>query len=179
VSSQKLLDKAVTNISSAEEENATLHRQLAEQRRANDALRAENAGFLANNRMLHRQTSAVRRPIPVSDRMGSSFADETIRPSQSPARALATVIEALRGEESQIQDEIANLNRRLDGLPSDRSHRAREATFSNLRVLYEKLRQKGTQIYELFNVAEGLKFAGIDMTDDLAEGTLDDNDWQA
>ncbi|KAI9757733.1 MAG: hypothetical protein M4579_003358 [Chaenotheca gracillima] len=117
----------------------------------------------------------ISKPVPVSLRMPElgEFDDEpTIRPSQPPAVALATVMVGL-------EDELAHLKANLSHYqeiynihdPSVTKH-TRKALYKRIRKLLTGIDTKADQIYALYDVLEGQRSSGGEMTEEEVEVTL-------
>ncbi|RDL33591.1 uncharacterized protein BP5553_07959 [Venustampulla echinocandica] len=122
-----------------------------------------------------KQTIRIDVPIPVSERMPipAPYEDEpTIRPSVQPGLALATVIKGL-------QDEIAHLKMRQSEVQvaynqhdSSLGRRARKTMKKTLEELLKQIDHKSDQVYALYDVLEGQKQSGQEMSDEEVERTL-------
>ncbi|KAK8196099.1 hypothetical protein M8818_007252 [Zalaria obscura] len=99
---------------------------------------------------------AIPTPVPVSDRNIDDTA-ATIRPSQEPATALATVLK-------QLEDEIVHLKLRLAGYESEYNmhdpavgRKRREWLNAKIGVMRAEVERRSAQVYGLYDVLEGQK----------------------
>lgn len=132
--------------------------------------RAEASAGSAQN-----ETVAIPRPIPVSDRMPPSTEtnpDPTLRPSQPPSLALAIAIKTLEDELSHLKAELGKFQARYDSTDPSLSRRGRKVIGVRIRKLLKVCEQKGDLIYSLYDVLEGQKESGREMTQDEVEVTL-------
>ncbi|OJJ44529.1 hypothetical protein ASPZODRAFT_686138 [Penicilliopsis zonata CBS 506.65] len=117
----------------------------------------------------------VPKPVPVSDRMPELSADNeehTMRPSQPPAVALATVIKALEDELSHLKMQLAAYQAAYNKLDASLNKRKRKSLQEKLEKLLKEVDMKYDQIYALYDVLEGQKQAGHEMTEQEMELTL-------
>lgn len=122
-----------------------------------------------------KRTKVVRRPIPVSDRMpvpGPYEEEPTIRPSQHPGIALATVLAALEGELSELKRSAKKYQQLYDDHDAALSKRSRKNVFEKLQKLNQTIDAKADQIYSLYDVLEGQKQCGQEMSQEEVEVTL-------
>ncbi|CAI4218909.1 unnamed protein product [Parascedosporium putredinis] len=114
----------------------------------------------------------VPRPIAVTDRMNEVSEDPTMRPSQPPGQALALVIKGLEDEAAHLSMELTKLQA-LYNL-SDKSHgkRDRRELAADIQSMLKKLEVKNDQIYALYDVLEGQKQAGQEMSENELEMTI-------
>lgn len=121
------------------------------------------------------QSAHVRKPIPVSDRMHEACQYEdgpTIRPSQSPALALATVMKGLEIELAQLKSQLGAYQQLYNSIDSSLNKRQRKYTGKKIEALLRAIDAKSDQIYGLYDVLEGQKAAGQEMSGRDAEVTL-------
>lgn len=117
----------------------------------------------------------VPKPIPVSQRMPEQSAyneDPTLRPAQPPAVALATVLKALEDELSHLKMQLAACQASYNRLDASLSKRRRKAMHEKIEKLFTEIDVKSDQIYALYDVLEGQKQAGQEMTEAEMEVTL-------
>lgn len=119
----------------------------------------------------------IHRPVPVSERQRQEAPTErqtdiTIRPSQPPAVALATVIKGL-------EDELSHLKMRLDVYQTSLAQhdvsfgrRQRKHCTKMIKSLLSETDVKADQIYALYDVLEGQKASGMQMTDSEVDVTI-------
>ncbi|KAL7821935.1 hypothetical protein V8C26DRAFT_326729 [Trichoderma gracile] len=114
---------------------------------------------------------SIPRPVPVSDR-GVSGGDHTVRPAHSPGYALALVIKGLEDESQHIQLELTRLQARYNKSDKSMGRRERQALSEAIHQLLKRVEAKNDQIYSLYDVLEGQKAAGQEMTDEQVEMTV-------
>ena len=122
-----------------------------------------------------KKTIRIPKPVPVSDRMPESrlYEDEpTMRPSQLPSLALATVMKGL-------EDELAHLRIRLSQYQTiycqhdpSLSKRKRKAVYAKIESVLQAIDTKSDQIYALYDVLEGQKADGHEIDEQEVEVTL-------
>lgn len=128
------------------------------------------------------EPKVLSKPVPVA-KQSTEFApyeaepapyeeEPTLRPSQSPALALASVIKGLEDELSlakrqfsQYQDLYNNQNPAL-------AKRARKSLKEKMEALLRTIDGKADYIYSLYDVVEGQKQQGQGMSDQQLEATL-------
>ncbi|KAL7945169.1 hypothetical protein V8C42DRAFT_71802 [Trichoderma barbatum] len=113
---------------------------------------------------------SIPRPIPVSDRVPEG--DHTVRPSHSPGEALALVIKGLKDESQHLQLELTRLQARYNRSDKSMDRHQREALAGTIRKLLNRVEAKNNQIYSLYDVLEGQKAAGQEMTQEQVEMTV-------
>ncbi|KAJ5093207.1 hypothetical protein N7456_009068 [Penicillium angulare] len=117
----------------------------------------------------------VTKPIPVSDRMPkpSPYNEEpTMRPSQSPAVALATVLKTLEDELSHLKMQLATYQSAYNKLDVSFGKRQRKTLLEKIETVLRDIDMKSDQIYALYDVLEGQK-GGHEMTEQEMEMTLE------
>lgn len=114
---------------------------------------------------------SIPRPVPVSDR-GVSGGDHTVRPAHSPGYALALVIKGLEDESQHLQLELTRLQARYNRSDKSMGRRERLALAEAIRLLLKRVEAKSDQIYSLYDVLEGQKAAGQEMTEEEVEMTV-------
>ncbi|KAJ5338220.1 hypothetical protein N7452_004948 [Penicillium brevicompactum] len=118
----------------------------------------------------------VPKPVPVSERMPkpSVYNEEpTMRPSQPPAVALATVLKALEDELSHLKMQLATYQAAYNKLDASLGKRPRKALQEKIDKLFKDIDMKADQIYSLYDVVEGQKQDGHEMTEQEMEMTLE------
>jgi hypothetical protein len=118
----------------------------------------------------------VPKPVPVSERMPkpSVYNEEpTMRPSQSPALALATVLKGLEDELSHLKMQLATYQSAYNKLDASLGKRPRKALQEKIDKLFRDIDMKADQIYALYDVVEGQKQDGHEMTEQEMEMTLE------
>ena len=122
-----------------------------------------------------KKTKVIRRPVPVSNRMPApdQYEDEpTIRPSQHPGIALATVLQSLEDELSGLKTSAKKYQRVYDTHDPALSRRSRKAVFEKLQTLNKAIDVKADHIYSLYDVLEGQKQHGQEISQEEVEVTL-------
>ncbi|KAF9875713.1 rhoptry protein [Colletotrichum karsti] len=117
----------------------------------------------------------VSRPVPPSEQykqLGMSTEDNTVRPSQPPGHALAKVIQGLRDELEHMKMEAAKMQARYDRHNPALSETKRKQLFADIQVNRNQQEVKNGQIYALYDVAEGQKQAGQDMSEEELDVTV-------
>jgi FtsZ-binding cell division protein ZapB len=114
---------------------------------------------------------SISRPVPVSDR-GLSSGDHTVRPVHSPGYALALVIKGLEDESQHLQLELTRLQARYNRSDKSMGRRERLALAEAIHLLLKRVEAKNDQIYSLYDVLEGQKAAGQEMTEEEIEMTV-------
>lgn len=88
----------------------------------------------------------------------SSYEEEpTIRPSQPPALALASVIQGLEEELSRAKQEFAHYQDIYNQQNPTIGKRARHSLKEKIEVLFKDIDVKADYIYSLYDVVEGQK----------------------
>ncbi|GFP60040.1 hypothetical protein TASIC1_0015020900 [Trichoderma asperellum] len=114
---------------------------------------------------------SIPRPVPVSER-GVSGGDHTVRPAHSPGYALALVIKGLEDESQHLQLELTRLQARYNRSDKSMGRQERQDLAEAIRVLLKRIESKSDQIYSLYDVLEGQKAAGQEMTEQEVEMTV-------
>lgn len=117
----------------------------------------------------------IPKPVPVSERMPepSAYNEEpTLRPAQAPAAALATVLKALEDELSHLRMQLVSYQGAYNKLDSSISKRQRKTLGVKIEKLLKDVDMKADQIYALYDVLEGQKQRGQEMTEQEMEVTL-------
>jgi hypothetical protein len=121
------------------------------------------------------ETVKIPRPVPVSERMPepSVYNEEpTLRPAQSPGVALATVLKALEDELSHLKMQLVTYQGAYNKLDVSLSKRQRKSLAAKIEKLLKDIDLKADQIYALYDVLEGQKQNGNEMTEQEMEVTL-------
>lgn len=121
------------------------------------------------------QAFAILKPVPASERQSASVPYEeepTMRPSQPPALALATVIKGLEDEIAHLKIELAKYQALYNGHDPAISKRKRKSVLQKIEVLIQSIDVKSDQIYSLYDVLEGQKQDGHELTQQEVEVTL-------
>ena len=122
-----------------------------------------------------KQTIKVPKPIPVSDRMPepAPYEEEpTIRPSQPPPVALAKVMKALEDELEHLKMKLSRYQVLYNQHDASLSQRKRKAIMEKIERLLKAVDAKADQVYQLYDVLEGQKAAGQEITEDEFEMTI-------
>ncbi|KAJ5187528.1 hypothetical protein N7449_010522 [Penicillium cf. viridicatum] len=118
----------------------------------------------------------VAKPIPVSERMPKPSVwneEPTMRPSQPPAVALATVLKGLEDELSHLKMQLATYQGAYNKLDASLGKRPRKALQEKIDKIFKDIDMKSDQIYALYDVLEGQKQDGREMTEHEMEATLE------
>lgn len=121
------------------------------------------------------ETVHIPKPVPVSERMPqpSAYNEEpTLRPAQSPPVALATVLKALEDELSHLKMQLATYQAAYNKLDASLGKRQRKTLSEKIEKLLKDVDMKADQIYALYDVLEGQKQDGHEMTEQEMENTL-------
>lgn len=122
-----------------------------------------------------KESITIAKPVPVSQRMpkASSYEDEpTIRPAQAPGLALATVMKGLEDEIAHLKIQLAKYQALYNGHDPALSKRKRKSVYQKMEALLQAIDVKADQIYALYDVLEGQKQAGHEISDKEVEITL-------
>lgn len=117
----------------------------------------------------------VPKPIPVSDRMPvpAPYEEEpTTRPAVHPGLALAIVIKGLKDEVAHLKVELSRVQAAYNKHDSSLGMRQRKALKKHLDELLKAIDVKSDQIYALYDVLEGQKLSGQQMSEEDIEVTL-------
>jgi len=117
----------------------------------------------------------ITRPICVSERMPKATADEgdpTIRPSQAPGLALATVLNGLEDELAHLKIQLAQYQALYNGHDPALSKRKRKSVQQQIETIMQTIDLKADQIYALYDVLEGQKQDGHEISEEEVEITL-------
>ena len=117
----------------------------------------------------------IPKPVPVSQRVpeaASAEEDMTIRPSQPPGLALATVLKGLEDETTHLKIKLSKYQALYNGHDPSLSKRQRKAVHQKIEGLLQAIDGKSDQIYALYDVLEGQKQHGQELTEQQIEVTL-------
>ena len=123
----------------------------------------------------HTETVQIPKPVPVSERMPepSVYNEEpTLRPAQSPPLALATVLKSLEDELSHLKMQLATYQGAYNKLDASLGKRQRKTLGEKIEKLLKDVDMKADQIYALYDVLEGQRQDGHEMTEQEMEQTL-------
>lgn len=129
-----------------------------------------------NEELCTHETVKIPKPVPVSERMPKPTIyneDPTFRPSQSPAVALATVLKGLEDELSHLKMQLAAYQGAYNKLDASLGKRQRKSLTEKIEKLLKDIDMKSDQIYALYDVLEGQKQSGQEMTEREMEMTLE------
>ena len=122
-----------------------------------------------------REAIKIPKPIPVSDRMpqSSPYEEEpTIRPAQAPGLALAVVMKGLDDELAHLKVELAQYQALYNGHDPALSKRKRKSVYHKIETLLKAIELKADQVYALYDVLEGQKQDGHEISEEEVEITL-------
>lgn len=123
-----------------------------------------------------KKTVTIRQPIPVTDRIenatAESTAEHTIRPAQEPGLALATVIKSIEDECAHLSSALARKQAQLNAIDASYGRRERKQLNAEVSRLMRMVDMKKDQIYRLYDVLEGQKKNGQQMSDAEVEITI-------
>ena len=128
-----------------------------------------------NHDEIVKETIKIPKPIPVSDRMpeAAPFEEEpTIRPSQPPPVALATVIKGLEDELTHLKMQLLQYQSLYHQHDPALSKRKRKSVLEKIEKLTQAVDIKSDQIYALYDVLEGQKADGHEISEEEIEVTL-------
>ncbi|ODH51466.1 hypothetical protein GX48_02332 [Paracoccidioides brasiliensis] len=117
----------------------------------------------------------VTKPVPVSARVPepSPYIEEpTLRPSQQPALALATVLKALEDELAHLKMQLVLQQTALNKHDASLRKKQRKSILRKFEFLLREIDTKSDQIYALYDVLEGQKEDGHEMTQQEVDVTL-------
>ncbi|PWY86051.1 hypothetical protein BO70DRAFT_370135 [Aspergillus heteromorphus CBS 117.55] len=117
----------------------------------------------------------IPKPIPVSERMPepSPYNEEpTMRPAQAPELALATVLKALEDELAHLKMQLVTYQAAYNKMDASLSKRQRKTLGEKIEKVLQDIDMKADQIYALYDVLEGQKQDGREMTEQEMEVTL-------
>jgi len=129
----------------------------------------------ASTRIDTKKTIRIEKPIPVSDRIivAGPYEDEpTMRPSKSPGLALATVMKGLQDELAHLKMELAQYQSMYNKYDMSLGMRKRKAIKTKIENLLKAIDTKADQIYGLYDVLEGQKQSGQQLSEEDVEITL-------
>ncbi|KAF1349859.1 hypothetical protein BDV97DRAFT_177589 [Delphinella strobiligena] len=118
----------------------------------------------------------VPAPVPVSER-DIDDTDATMRPSQPPAVALATVMKQLEDEVAHLKMKLASYEKLYNAHDPATQRRLRRRHRAKMDSIIEDIEHRSDQIYALYDVLEGQKQAaaraGVEcMDEEQVEETL-------
>lgn len=122
-----------------------------------------------------KRTIKVPKPIPVSQRMPEPDVyneEPTLRPSQPPTQALATVIKCLEDELRHLKIKLSQYQDLYNSHDAALSKRQRKDCGRKIEGLLKDVDVKADQIYALYDALEGQKQDDHEMTEQEVEVTL-------
>ena len=122
-----------------------------------------------------KETIKIPKPVPVSERTlktSDNEDDHTIRPSQAPSLALATVMKGLEDELDHLKIQFGKYQILYNGHNPALSKRSRKSVQQKMEGLLRAIDVKSDQIYALYDVLEGQKQEGHEISDEEVEITL-------
>ncbi|KAG0153184.1 hypothetical protein PDIDSM_5034 [Penicillium digitatum] len=130
----------------------------------------------STNGTCNHESVKIAKPIPVSERMPKPSVwneEPTMRPSQPPAVALATVLKGLEDELSHLKMQLAAYQSAYNKLDASLGKRPRKALQEKIDKIFKDVDMKSDQIYALYDVLEGQRQDGREMTELEMEATLE------
>lgn len=115
------------------------------------------------------------KPVPVSERMPKPSLyneDPTMRPSQPPDVALATVLKALEDELAHLKMQLAGYQSAFNKLDASLGKRQRKSLLEKIETILRDIDLKSDQIYALYDVLESHRNVK-EMTEQEMEMTLE------
>ena len=122
-----------------------------------------------------KQTTRIPKPIPVSQQtpeINPEDDEPTMRPSQPPALALAAVIKGLENEIAHLKTRLTKYQQVYNSHNPALSRRKRKAVYEKIDTLLRAIDTKSDQLYSLYDVLEGQKQNGDEMTQEYVDETL-------
>ena len=101
------------------------------------------------------------------------YEDEpTVRPSQPPGLALATVIKCFEDEIAKLKEELARYQEQYSNHNPALSKRRRKFAFEKMETTLRAIDAKSDQLYSLYDVLEGQEQSGQELTKEEVDFTL-------
>ena len=122
-----------------------------------------------------KRTVNITTPTPVSDRVPEAdeeFGNATIRPAQPPGLALATVLKELEDELDHLKIQLSHYQTLYNSHDPALSKRKRKSVQQKMETILQTIDIKADQIYALYDVLEGQKQDGHEISDEEVEITL-------
>lgn len=111
----------------------------------------------------------IPTPVPVTDRELEDVTNATVRPAQSPAKALATVIKNLKDEITHLKMLKEAQNQAYNQHDPALSRHRRMAVKAELGRLMTLIDKRCDQVYALYDVLEGQKSQKPDASQEIDE----------
>lgn len=121
-----------------------------------------------------KRTIIIPKPVPVSKRMPepSEYNEEpTIRPSQPPSLALATVMKGLEDELKHLKIHLSQYQDLYNSQDASMEKSRRKQVGKKIKSLMRDIEVKSDQIYALYDALEGQKQDGHELTEQEVEVT--------
>lgn len=118
---------------------------------------------------------SIPKPVPVSERMPEpdTYEEEpTQRPAQAPGLALATVLKGLEDELAHLKIMASQYQALYNKQDPSLSKRKRKSVLLKIETTLKAVDVKADQIYALYDVLEGQKANGLDISEEQVEVTL-------
>jgi hypothetical protein len=157
--------KVLDSLAQHDGHNCTLCSRVA-------SFETENASIKIDTKKVVR----IEKPVPVSNRMpvAGPYEDEpTMRPLVSPGIALATVVKGLQDELAHLKMELAQYQSMYNKHDMSLGLRKRKVLKVKIENLLKAIDTKADQIYGLYDVLEGQKQTGQEMSEEEIELTLE------
>lgn len=122
-----------------------------------------------------KETIRIPKPIPVSERIPEASEEEgeaTMRPAQAPGLALAIVLKELEDELAHLKIQLTQYQTLYNGHDPALSKRRRKSVQQKIETTLQAIDVKADQIYALYDVLEGQKQDGHEISDEEVEITL-------
>jgi len=129
----------------------------------------------ASTKIDTKKSIRIEKPVPVSDRMPVTgpYEDEpTMRPLVSPGLALATVMKGLQDELAHLKMQLTQYQSMYNKHDMSLGMRKRKAIKAKIENLLKAIDTKADQIYGLYDVLEGQKQSGQELSEEEVEITL-------
>lgn len=124
---------------------------------------------------IHKEPKVLSKPVPAVKKTAKPIPteeDHTLRPSQPPPLALASVIKGLEDELSIAKRQFAQYQDLYNNQNPALAKRARKSLKEKMEVLISTIDGKADYIYSLYDVVEGQKQQGQWMGDEKLEAAL-------
>lgn len=124
---------------------------------------------------LRKEPKVLSKPVPMVKEATEPTPHEeepTLRPSQPPALALASVIRGLEDELLLAKRQLAQYQDLYNNQNPALAKRARKSLKEKMEKLLRTIDGKADHIYSLYDVVEGQKQQGQGMTDEQLQATL-------
>lgn len=129
----------------------------------------------ASTKIDTKKSIRIEKPVPVSDRMPVTgpYEDEpTMRPLVSSGLALATVMKGLQDELAHLKMQLTQYQSMYNKHDMSLGMRKRKAIKAKIENLLKAIDAKADQIYGLYDVLEGQKQSGQELSEEEVEITL-------